>query len=121
MQEHVGKIKNFLEEYRHKAFTGGIKMGFEEGKPMTFWISSVPDFKNKPIEEGFDLEKMIKMAADGSFTGSLFFLLEDGEIKHFYYNETIQGRKLLEKLNGYRAGASPAPGKRVVVALRSKR
>jgi hypothetical protein len=121
MQEHVRKIKGFLEEYQNKAFTGGIKMGFEEGKPMTFWISSVPDFKNKPIEEGFDLEKMLKMAANGSFTGSLFFLLEGGEIKHFYYNETIQGRKLLEKLDGYRAMVSRTPEKRVVVALRSKR
>jgi hypothetical protein len=121
MQEHVGKIKAFLEDYQLKSFTGGIKMGFEEGKPMTFWISSVPDFKNKPVEEGFDLDKTLSMATVGTFTGSLFFLLEGGEIKHYYFNETLQGRKLLDKLDGYRGPRCHSHDKRTVIAIRAKR
>jgi hypothetical protein len=122
MQIYVGQIKSFLEDYRRKAFTGGIKMAFEEGKPMTFWISDIPDFKDKPVEEGFDLDKKLSMAASGTFTGTLFFLMEKGEIKHFYHNETIQGRRLLARLDGYRGGTAPhLPERRAVIAVRAKR
>ena len=118
MQEigYAGKIKAFLEEYRVKKYTGGIKMAFEEGRPVTFWCSDVPDFKTKPVGERFDIEETLQKATNSTFSGSLFFILEDGEIEHHYHVETIQGRKLLERLDNYRR-ATPH---RKVIALRKQ-
>lgn len=94
-------------------------MGFEEGKPMSFMITDVPEFKNKPIDEGFSIEKALKKATEGSFSGTLFFLLEDGKIKHHYYNKTIQGRKLIEELESYGSSAAPQVAeKRRILAVR---
>lgn len=123
MQEHVVKIKAYLDDYRLKRFTGGIKMAFEKGIPKTFWRSTVPDFENKPIDEGFSLDTMLSMATVGTFSGSLFFLLEDGEIKHFYYVETLQGRDLLERLNNCHTTGVASPRsteKRPAVVIRKK-
>ena len=105
--EFAGKIKAFLEEYRLKKYSGGIKMAFEEGSPKTFWCSDVPNFENNPIKEGFDLKKTLQEATDSTFSGSLFFILEDGEIKHHYRIETIQGRKLIERLDNCRRVSAP--------------
>ena len=123
MQEYAGKIKAFLDKFRQEKYSGGIKMAFEEGRPQTFWRSDVPDFKNKPIDEEFNLEKILLMATDSKFSGSLFFILEDGEIKHYYCIETLQGRKLMERLDSCRTGGAAAGGngKRTVIAIRAKK
>jgi hypothetical protein len=106
MQEYAGKIKAFLEEYRHEKYSGGIKMAFEEGKPITFWRSDAPDFKDKPIKAEFDLEKILQKATSNVFSGSLFFIFENGEIKHYYSIETLQGKKLLDRLENSKRRAS---------------
>lgn len=99
MQEYTKKIKAFLDKYRQEKYSGGIKMAFEEGRPQTFWRSDVPDFKFNPTDESFSLEKTLSMATNNNFSGSLFFILEGGEIKHYYSIETLQGRKLMERLD----------------------
>ena len=111
---YAGQIKAFLEEYRLKKYSGGIKMAFEEGLPKTFWSSDVPDFKTKPIGEGFDLDRTLQNATKGTFSGSLFFILENGEITNHYHIETIQGRKLEERL----ANCRRAPRK--IIAIRKQ-
>ena len=118
MQEtgYAEKIKAYLEECRLQKYSGGIKMSFEEGMPKTFWCSDVPDFKDKSIEEGFDLEKVLKKATSITFSGSLFFILENGEIEHHYHMETIQGGKLLERLNNCRRASLP----KKVIAIRKQ-
>jgi len=121
MQEHIAKIKAYLDDLRGEKFTGGIKMAFEKGMPKTFWRSSNPDFDIKPLKEGFNLDKKLTMATAGTFSGSLLFVFDDGDIKQFDYIETIQGRELLERLDNYHAGAAPrGPEKRQVITLRRK-
>jgi hypothetical protein len=121
MQEYAGKIKAYLDQFRQEKYSGGIKMAFEEGRPQTFWRSDVPDFKSNPTDEKFSLEKTLEMATDSKFSGSLFFVLENGEIKHYYCIETLQGRKLMERLDSLtpQRGGSTG-GKRTVIALRKK-
>jgi hypothetical protein len=99
MQEYVVKIKAYLEDVRLKMFSGGIKMSFEKGIPKTFWRSSNPDFNIKPLYEGFSIDKILSIATAGTFSGSLFFTFENGDIKQFDYIETLQGRELLDRLS----------------------
>ena len=120
MQEYAGKIKAFLDKFRQEKYSGGIKMAFEEGRPQTFWRSDVPDFKSKPINDEFNLEKILLMATDSKFSGSLFFILESGKIKHYYSLETIQGHKLMERLEAAATAAqSKTEKKRVIMAIRA--
>jgi hypothetical protein len=99
MQDYIKSIKLYLDEKRYERFTGGIKMGFEDGTPQTFWISTNPEFKSPGIDDHFDLEAKLMMAVSGGFSGTLFFILREGKITDFYCNQTIQGRRLIEFLN----------------------
>jgi len=122
MQEYVGKIKAYLEDCRLKKFTGGMKMAFEKGIPKTFWKSTNPEFKINPIDDSFVIDKELAMATAGTFSGSLFFILEDGIIKNYDNTETLQGRELLEKLDNINTAVSAqrGPDKRPVLAVRKK-
>jgi hypothetical protein len=122
MQEHVVKIKAYLDDYRRKGFTGGIKMAFEKGTPKTFWRSTNPEFEINPLKDDFSIEKMLGMATAGTFSGTLLFMFDDGDIKKFDYIETHQGRELLEILDNYhlKAGALRSPEKRPAIVIRKK-
>lgn len=99
MQDYVKSIKLYFEEKRRMRFTGGIKMGFEDGTPQTFWTSTSPEFKAPGLEANFNLDAKLIMASSKGFSGALFFILKEGEITDFYCNETLQGHKLMEFLN----------------------
>jgi len=124
MQEHIAKIAAYLDDYRFKKFSGGIKMAFENGTPKTLWLSTIPSPECKPIGERFNLDEMLSMATARTFFGSLFFLLEDGDIKQFGYIETHQGGELIEMLNNYKATSAAAaprsPEKRPAILARKK-
>lgn len=74
-------------------------MGFEDGIPQTFCISTSPDFKSPGLDDNFDLDAKLAMAVSHGFSGTLFFVLKEGKITDFYCNETLQGRRLMEFLN----------------------
>jgi len=98
-------------------------MAFENGIPKTFWLSTISSPECKPIGEGFNLDKMLSMATARTFFGSLFFLLEDGDIMQFGYIETHQGGELMELLNNYKTTSMVAPRspeKRPAIVLRKK-
>jgi hypothetical protein len=117
MQEHIGKLRTLFESYKRDEFTGGIKIAFLEGIPHTLWISSVPDFKSPALESGFNLNEKLSMAANAGFSGSLFCSLDKGEITHFYFNQTLQGRSLENFLNKFKFAAKIKP----IIAVRTKR
>jgi hypothetical protein len=117
MQEHVGKLVALFESYRNKEFTGGIKIAFLEGIPQTLWISSVPDFKSPPLEIGFNINEKLSMAASAEFSGSLFFIMDKGEITNFYFNQTVQGRGLEDFLNKFKSFIKV----KSVIVVRAKR
>jgi hypothetical protein len=122
MREHIEKIGAFFESYRKEEFTGGIKIAFVEGSLHTIWISSFPEFKSPPAREpGFDLNKKLSMAASIEFSGSLFFILDKGEITHFYYNQTVQGKGLDVFLNKFKSVIKSALNKKAVIAIRTRR
>jgi hypothetical protein len=122
MQEHIEKIGAFFESYRKEGFTGGIKIAFAEGSPHTLWISSFPEFKSPPaLDPGFDLNEKLSMAASTEFSGSLFFILEKGEITNFYYNQTLQGKGLDAFFNKFKSVVKSAFSRKAVIAVRKMR
>jgi hypothetical protein len=117
MQEHIGILESFFVSYGREEFTGGIKIAFLEGRPHTLWISSIPEFKSPILEDGFNLRDKLSMAASAGFSGSLFFILDKGEITHFYYNQTLQGRGLENFLCKFKSVLRIRP----IIAVRVKR
>jgi hypothetical protein len=118
MLEYIEQIGGFFESYRTKEFTGGIKISFVEGVPHTIWISSFPEFKSPELEPGFDLNKKLAMAVGAEFSGSLFFILDKGEITRFYYNQTLQGKRLDIFLNKFKSIIKSAFNRKAVIAVR---
>ena len=98
----MDQLKNILLYIAYKErenFTGGIKMGFEEGRPHGFVETLNPDYTIPTIEQNFKLEDKIKKACSIDFYGTLLFILKSGKITHFTENRTYQGRILENMLN----------------------
>jgi hypothetical protein len=117
-EEPVKSILSYLDGKAREGFTGGIKMGFENGKPASFAESTNPDFKMPEVQKEFSIEDSVKKACGGRFYGTLFLVYSKGCITHFYYNRTWQGQILEDMLN-----VSGLPGKarlktRFTVAVR---
>jgi hypothetical protein len=117
MQEHIGKIRAFLDEKKHDKFTGGIKLVLNEGNPVHLSISDAPDFSIPPVDEVFDLDQKLAVVTDPGFSGSLFLMMERGDITKCGFHQTIQGRQLAEFLGGRRPSG---PQKRPVIAVRGR-
>jgi hypothetical protein len=99
----VKQIMAYLEGKAAGKFTGGVKMGFENGHAVSFSESSNADFRTTPeLAEDFILEDQLWKALARGYYGTLYFVFRKGEVTNFYYNRTWQGRALEEFL-------SPAP------------
>jgi hypothetical protein len=98
LEEPVKSILLYLDGKAREGFTGGIKMGFEKGRPASFAESTNPDFKVSEVQREFSLEDNIKEACGRSFYGTLFFVYREGSITHFYKNRTWQGQVLEDML-----------------------
>jgi hypothetical protein len=118
LEEPVKSILSYLDGKAREGFTGGIKMGFENGRPASFAESTNPDFKVPEVQREFSLEDNIRKACGGKFYGTLFFVFREGCITHFYYNRTWQGQVLedmLRIISGLPGKAKPKTRFTVVV------
>ena len=101
MQETIMKILTYLFSKESERFTGGIKMGFENGKPSSFSETFCPDKEIIAVNNEFDLETFIKKACEPGFYGTLFVVYENGILTHYNRVRTIQG-SVLERVLGSR-------------------
>lgn len=92
MQESADSILDLFEKKRQENFTGGIKLGFEQGRPVSCSEYSNPEQEPPPVPEGFNLETSISKACKNSYYGSLLFILKEGAITHYSYVQTWAGR-----------------------------
>jgi hypothetical protein len=108
-------IMNYLNDKMLEGFNGGVKIGFEYGRPSGIGETLKPD-ESVMLPNGFNLEKEISEAFHGDFFGTLFFAYKNGEVTHFNRIKTIQG-KVLDKILGDKA-PNAASGKPVRIAVR---
>ena len=91
------RIIAYLLNKQMAEFTGGVKMGFEAGRPNGFTENLAPDESIPQVETYFNTDEKIKLACNPEFYGTLFFIFKNGLITHFNLIRTYQGR-LLEKM-----------------------
>jgi len=107
--ERIKSILSYLAGKTREGFTGGIKMGFEDGKPKGFAETDNPDTTIARIKPDFKINERISMACTPGFFGTLFLVYENGEITHSCYNKTFNGQVLDKMLS---PNSAPAPGKK---------
>jgi hypothetical protein len=98
LDELVKNILFYLDGKTREGYSGGIKMGFEDGRPASLAESTNPDRVVPEVEYDFNLPETIRKYCAGKFYGTLFFIYNKGKITHFYRNRTWQGRVLEELL-----------------------
>jgi hypothetical protein len=118
LEEPVKSILSYLDGKAREGFTGGIKMGFENGRPVSFAESTNPDFKVPEVQREFSMEDSVKRACSGKFYGTLFLVYREGNITHFYYNRTWQGQVLEDMLKFSGLAGKAKPKTRFTVAVR---
>jgi hypothetical protein len=92
MQESADFILGLFEKKRRENFTGGVKLGFEQGRLVNCSEYSNPEQSPPPVPEGYNLKEKIVKACNTSYYGSLLFILQEGKITHFSYVQTWAGR-----------------------------
>jgi hypothetical protein len=97
-EERIESILSYLNRKTAEHYTGGIRMGFEDGRPASFVESTNPDHSAPVVERDFDVKEIIKKACKGKYFGTLFFIYESGNITNFSYLQSWQGRVLEEML-----------------------
>ena len=100
MQETINNILAYLFSKESERFTGGIKMGFENGKPSSFSETFCPDKEIITVNNEFNLEAFIKKACEPGFHGTLFVVFENGILTQYNRVRTIQGPVLDRVLGG---------------------
>ena len=91
-------ILSYLFSKESERFTGGIKMGFENGKLSSISETFCPDKEIIAVNNEFDLETFIKNACEPRFYGTLFVVYEKGILTHYNRVRTIQGQVLEQVL-----------------------
>jgi hypothetical protein len=122
LEDRIKSILIYLHNKEREYYTGGIRMGFEDGRPVSFVETTCPDKKIIQVDPLFNIDGKIRMACTGKFYGTLFVIYANGKITHFYYNQTWQGRLLEEMLERDRfcpgAQQEVRPKTRFTVAVR---
>ncbi|GHU09559.1 hypothetical protein FACS1894151_07560 [Spirochaetia bacterium] len=116
LEEPVKNIMLYLDSKARERFSGGVKMGFEDGRPASFAESTHPDLDIPEVQYDFNLAETLEKACRGKFYGTLFFVYREGEITHFYYNRTWQGR-VLEGMLVDLDSPKPKPKTRLTVVV----
>ncbi|MDR0474541.1 MAG: hypothetical protein LBH43_12815 [Treponema sp.] len=118
MQESVKGVLSYLDDKATAGYTGGIKMGFEDGRPTGFAETDNPDTTIKKVKADFDIEERVKKACNPKYYGTIFLVYENGLITHCCSNKTMNGKVLDEMLQGYSQYTAAPPKKRVAVVVK---
>jgi hypothetical protein len=117
-EEYREKILTYLDNKKRECFTGGVKIGFEHGRPSGISENLKPDPEtNLLIKNDFNIVEQINLACTGDFFGTLIFVYDCGEVTHFNRIKTIQGT-VLSKMLDERTAIQPRQKSRVVVGVR---
>jgi hypothetical protein len=107
MQKSADSIIRLFDKKRHDHFTGGIKLGFEQGRPVNCSEYSNPEQSPPPVPEGFNIQEHITRACANGYYGSLLFILDDGKVTHFSYVRTWAGKGIDDLLVAQSANVPP--------------
>jgi hypothetical protein len=116
--EYVKSILSYLDVKAREWFTGGIKMGFENGMPVSFAESTNPNFNVPEVQNEFSLEDSIKKVCSKKFYGTLFLVYREGCITNFYENRTWQGQVLEDMLHVFSSPGKAKPKTHFTVVVR---
>ena len=97
-EEFVKNILSYLDGKEKACFSGGIRMGFEDGRPHSFAETKNPDREIPEAGPNFNIAEEIKTACSAQFYGTLFLVYENGRITRFNPVRTFQGKALEEML-----------------------
>lgn len=114
----IQRILSYLFGKQLEEFSGGIKMGFENGKPVSFSETFCPDKGVLEAKDntGFDLETFIDEACKDKFFGTLYLVYSMGKLTHYNRVRTIQGQVLQSILGCHEE--SPKPFEKRVIKVR---
>jgi hypothetical protein len=104
MQKSAESILGLFNQKHQEGFSGGIKIGFEQGRPVNCSEYSNPEQDPPPIPADFNLSDRIDKACATDYYGSLLFVFNKGEITHFSYVRTWGGRGIDDLLSLRPAG-----------------
>ncbi|GHV91197.1 hypothetical protein AGMMS50268_17000 [Spirochaetia bacterium] len=116
LETPVQNIMLFLEDKAKKNFSGGVKMTFEDGRPVAFVETTHPDTEGLELTIDFDIAEKVKIACRRRFYGTLFLIYDNGKITHYYYNQVWQRHGLEEMLEGF-DGPKSKPKTRLTVVV----
>lgn len=119
-EEQYRDIVSYLDGKRKTGFNGGVRIGFEKGKPGSIAETDNPDTSIPCIGSGFSIGDKIRMACGEGFHGTLFFVFREGEPTHFSYNRTVSGYEL-DMLLKYKNGCPAAVKRRISVTAKDGR
>jgi hypothetical protein len=117
-EERIESILSYLNRKADEHYTGGVRMGFEDGRPASFVESTNPDHTAPKVPGNFNERDVIKKACRNKYFGTLFFIYEAGKITHFSYIQSWQGRVLEEMLYGAPSSLPARPPKRLAVTIK---
>jgi len=106
-------ILSYLDGKAREGFTGGVRMGFEDGRPQSFAETKNPDKEIPETIPGFNIKKELETACTDKYYGTLFLVYESGQIIRFSTMRTYQGKVLDEML-----GSMMQPKQRLAVTVR---
>jgi hypothetical protein len=94
MQKSADSLICLLDRKRREKFTGGIKLGFDQGRPVNCSEYSDPKDLPPPISQGFSVREQIKKACASDYYGSHTYIFNNGEITHVSTVQTWAGRSI---------------------------
>ena len=111
MQKSADSILCLFDKKQREKFTGGIKLGFEQGRPVNCSEYSDPKETPPAVTGDFSLSDRLKKACSSGYYGSHLYIFKDGIITHASSVQTWMGQgiqSLLEEASakGARNGAS---------------
>jgi len=112
MQKSADSVARLMDGYRQRKFTGGIKLGFEQGRLVNCSEYSDPKESPPPIPADFSLRERLKKACASDYYGSHLFILKEGEITHTSFIQTWASRGIQILL-----GESPTGGGEIGASL----
>ena len=92
--ETIRNILSYLSSKELEGFTGGVKMGFENGNPQSFSETFCPDKEIIAADALFNLESFIGDACKHGFFGTLYIVYKNGILTHYNRVRTMQGQVL---------------------------
>jgi hypothetical protein len=108
MHKSADSLICLFDKKRREKFTGGIKLGFEQGRLVNCVEYSDPERMPPLLPDDFSLRECFRMACSSGFYGSLLFFFKNGTIRNASSVRTWTGPGIQSLLEESSAGGSGA-------------